>query len=64
MAMTFDVPSITCKGCADEITGVLKTADPEAKVEVDIEKKTVSVESEMAEASARQAIVSAGHKVK
>ncbi|MGF1516113.1 MAG: heavy-metal-associated domain-containing protein [Elainellaceae cyanobacterium] len=64
MAMTLNVPSITCQGCADTITEVLKTADPNATVDVDVEKKTVSLESEMAESSARQAIVSVGHEVK
>lgn len=64
MTMTFNVPSITCQGCADTITEVLKTADPEAKVAVDVENKTVSVDSTMAESSARQAIISVGHEVK
>ncbi|MGF1538367.1 MAG: heavy-metal-associated domain-containing protein [Elainellaceae cyanobacterium] len=64
MAMTFNVPSITCQGCADTITEVLKAADPEAKIDVDVDKKTVSIDSGMAESSARQAIVSVGHEVK
>ncbi|MGB3612828.1 MAG: heavy-metal-associated domain-containing protein [Elainellaceae cyanobacterium] len=64
MATTFTVPSITCQGCADTITEALKTADPAAKIDVDVENKAVSVESEMAEASMRQVIVSVGHEVK
>lgn len=63
MQTTFNVPTITCSGCADAITKVIKTADEQADISVDVDNKTVQVTSEMSEASVRQAIVSAGHEV-
>ncbi|NEP18047.1 MAG: heavy-metal-associated domain-containing protein [Leptolyngbya sp. SIO4C1] len=63
MKTTFKVPSMACSGCVDAITKVIKTADEQASVDIDLEKKTVQVDSEMSEASVRQAIVSSGHTV-
>ncbi len=63
MSVTIQVPSIKCEGCADTITQEIKVHDENAKVSVDIENKTVEVDSEMSESSVRQAIEIAGHKV-
>lgn len=63
MSMTLNVPSIKCEGCADTITKEIKVHDAEAKVNVDVEKKTVEVDSGMSEASVKQAITAAGHEV-
>lgn len=61
--MQFNVPSIACEGCAKTITEEILTHEPEAKVDVDVTGKTVSVESKASEASIRQMIVSVGHRV-
>ena len=61
--MKLKVPSISCEGCAETITQAIKVADSNARVEVDVTAKTVSVESEMSDASVRQVIVGAGHEV-
>ncbi len=63
MSMTIQVPSIKCEGCADSITEEIKVHDENAKVTVDIENKTVEVDSDMSESSIKQAIEIAGHKV-
>ena len=63
MTMTLNVPSIKCEGCSDTITKEIKVHDENAKVNVDIEKKTVEVDSNMAEESVKQAIAAAGHEV-
>ena len=63
MSMTLKVPSIKCEGCADTITKEIKVHDPEANVNVDVEGKTVEVDSKMSEASVKQAIQVAGHEV-
>ncbi|MEB3356452.1 MAG: heavy-metal-associated domain-containing protein [Synechococcales bacterium] len=62
--MKFDVPTVVCQGCVDTITSVIKVADPQASVDVSIDQKTVSVDTEMSESSVRQAITSVGHEVK
>ncbi|MGB3787247.1 MAG: heavy-metal-associated domain-containing protein [Phormidesmis sp.] len=63
MSMTLSVPSIKCDGCAEAITKEIKVHDTDATVKVDIEGKTVEVDSEMSESSVKQAITAAGHKV-
>ena len=63
MTLTLSVPSIKCDGCADAITKEIKVHDAEATVNVDVEKKTVEVDSGMSESSVKQAITAAGHKV-
>ncbi|MGF1478240.1 MAG: heavy-metal-associated domain-containing protein [Cyanophyceae cyanobacterium] len=63
MAMQLKVPSIVCQGCADEITKEIKTHEPNATVNVDVEKKVVTVETGASEESIRQAIAAVGHQV-
>ncbi|HEY9873458.1 MAG TPA: heavy-metal-associated domain-containing protein [Candidatus Obscuribacterales bacterium] len=63
MALQLKVPSIACSGCADTITEAIATVDSDAKVNVDVTAKTVSVESQASEASIKQAIVATGHTI-
>lgn len=62
-SLEMKVPSIVCQGCADAIREVIKTADSEAKVSVDVDRKTVDVETTMSVSSVRQAIASINHQV-
>lgn len=63
MALKLSVPTIVCEGCADTITEAITTVDSDAKVEVDVKTKTVTLESEAAPESFKQAIVATGHKI-
>ncbi|MGD1864593.1 MAG: heavy-metal-associated domain-containing protein [Phormidesmis sp.] len=63
MTMTLSVPSIKCGGCAETITKEIKVHDANAKVSVDVENKTVEIDSGMSESSVKQAITAAGHAV-
>ncbi len=63
MTMQLKVPSITCEGCAETITKEILTHEPEAKVDVDIEKKVVKVDTKASESSVKQMIVAVGHTV-
>lgn len=63
MALKLSVPTIVCEGCADTITEAITTVDSDAKVEVDVKSKTVTLESEAAPESFKQAIVATGHKI-
>ena len=63
MSMTFKVPSIMCEGCGDTITKEIKVHDENADVKVNVEQKTVEVDSEMSESSVQQAITATGHKL-
>lgn len=61
--MQFKVPSIVCEGCADTITKEIKTSEPNAKVDVDLKEKIVTVETGASEESVRQMITAVGHTV-
>lgn len=61
--ITLNVPSIKCDGCAEVITNEIKANDPQAKVEVDVENKTVKVETTAQETSVKDMITAAGHTV-
>ncbi|AFZ43544.1 heavy metal transport/detoxification protein [Halothece sp. PCC 7418] len=58
-----NVPSIKCDGCAEAITNEIKSHDPNAKIDVDVENKIVKVETTVQETAVREMINSAGHTV-
>ncbi|MEQ9552070.1 heavy-metal-associated domain-containing protein [Coleofasciculus sp. G1-WW12-02] len=62
-SMKFNVPSIACDACAKTISEGIHTHEPEAKVNVDVAGKTVSVETEASPESIKQMITAVGHKV-
>ncbi len=63
MALKLKVPSIKCEGCAAKISESIKVMEPSAKVDVDVNSKTVTVDSGASSESIKQAIVSAGHQI-
>lgn len=63
MALKLKVPDISCDGCAETITESIHTMEPDAKVDVDVQAKTVTVEAAASEETIKQAIVAAGYKI-
>ena len=63
MALKLKVPNIACDGCVETITESIRIVEPDAKVDVDVKDKTVTVESEASEESIKQAIVAAGYTI-
>ena len=63
MALKLKVPNISCSGCAETITESIKTMEPDAKIDVDVDAKTVTVESAASEETIKQAITAAGYTV-
>ncbi len=59
--MEFKVPSIACQDCADTIIQEIKTHEPHATVNVDIEKKIVKVDTKASEESVKQMMTAVGH---
>ena len=55
------VPQMTCGHCASTIEKAVKSVDPEAKVQVDLGEKTVSVETTAEEKSVKDSIATAGY---
>ncbi|KAB8320567.1 heavy-metal-associated domain-containing protein [Tolypothrix campylonemoides VB511288] len=63
MALKMTVPNIACADCVHSITESIRTVEPDAKVDVDVKAKTVTVEAQSSEESIKQAIVAAGYTV-
>jgi copper chaperone len=63
MILQLTVPSMACGACADTIAKAVATLDPTATVQADPKTKRVSVETQVAEDSVKQAIAAAGYPV-
>jgi copper chaperone len=63
MALKLNVPNIACEDCAAKITNSIHVMEPDAKVDVDVNAKTVSIESAASEESIKQIIVAAGYQI-
>jgi len=61
--MKFNVPTIDSSDAAQKLQEVILTSEPEAKVEIDSDAKTVVINSKASEETFKQLIVAAGHKV-
>lgn len=55
------VEKMTCGGCAARVTRAVQAVDDEAKVTVDLPRKTVLIESDIDAASLARAITEAGY---
>ncbi|MBH8573622.1 heavy-metal-associated domain-containing protein [Nostocaceae cyanobacterium CENA369] len=63
MSLKLKVPNIACEDCAGTIRDSIHVMEPDAKVDVDVNSKTVTVESQASEESIKQAIVAAGYHI-
>ena len=61
--MQFNVPTIDSSEAAKELKETILTSEPEAKVEVDLDSKMVTINSEASEETFKELIVAAGHKI-
>ena len=43
--MQFQIDNMTCGGCAKSVTKAIHSVDPQAKVDIDLPQKRVTVES-------------------
>lgn len=63
MALKLNVPTLNSPEAAEELKETILTSEPDAKVEVDVERKTVTVEAKASEETFKQLITAAGHKI-
>lgn len=63
MTMKFKVPSMVCEGCTTTVKEAILTHEPNAKVEIDLNSKQVTVDTEASEESIKQVITAVGHTV-
>ncbi len=62
MMFRFEIPGMTCGGCARSITKAIQGIDAQAKVETDIPGRRVTVKSRADSASLIAAIKEAGYE--
>lgn len=63
MALKLKVPTISGSEAVEDIKRTIKTSEPDAQVDVDVEAKTVTVESGASEETIKQLIVATGHQI-
>ncbi|BAY41332.1 heavy metal transport/detoxification protein (plasmid) [Nostoc sp. NIES-2111] len=63
MSIKLTVPNIKGDDCAQKITESIKTMESDAQVDVDINAKTVTVESQASEETIKQIVQSAGYAI-
>lgn len=68
MALKLKVSNLACDKCAETISQSIHTMMPDAKVDIDVNAKTVTVDSVdfetiASEESIKQVIVAAGYKI-
>ena len=61
--MQFNVPTMDSSEAANELKETILTSEPNAKVEVDLDSKTVTINSEASEETFKELIVATGHKI-
>jgi copper chaperone len=57
----FHVPGMNCGGCLRAITRAIEALDPQARVEADVEARTIKVISAESEASLLNALSNGGY---
>lgn len=63
MTINLKVPSMVCEGCVTAVKDAILGHEPNAKVDIDLDTKKVSVDTEASEASIKQVITAVGHTV-
>ncbi|MBD2092442.1 cation transporter [Microcoleus sp. FACHB-1515] len=63
MALKLTVPSMTSEDVAKSIVETIKTTEPDAKVDVDLDAKTITIESAASEETMKQLITATGHSI-
>ncbi|MDZ8186161.1 MAG: heavy-metal-associated domain-containing protein [Nostoc sp. ChiSLP02] len=63
MTIQLKVPNIKGNDCAKKITQSIQTMESDAKVDVNVDSKTVTVDTAASEESIKQIIQSAGFKI-
>jgi copper chaperone len=63
MTVQLNVPDMACGACSATITKAVTTLDSTAIVDADLKTKWVKIETQVDEASLREAIAAAGYTI-
>ena len=59
--VTFQIPGMTCGGCARAITNAVHDLDPKARIDADVIKREIKVASTVAADEIVRALANAGY---
>lgn len=54
--MQFEIPNMTCGGCARGVTAIIKSLDENAQININLDTKQVEVNTDLPEAKVREAL--------
>jgi copper chaperone len=63
MALKLSVPTLDHPGAIEAIKGVIQTAEPDAKVDIDQTAKIVTIDAKASEETFKQLIEAAGYPI-
>jgi copper chaperone len=63
MALKLHVPDLETPEDAEEIRDTILTHEPDAKVDIDVDQKIITVEAKASEETFKQAITAAGFEI-
>lgn len=63
MALKLNVPTLDSAEQAQTIKETILTSEPDAKVDIDVDRKTITIEAKASEETFKQLIVASGHKI-
>lgn len=61
-AIVLDVKGMTCQGCVNAVTRIIKKNDPQADVKIDLQSGRVEAQSALAADALAKAISAAGYE--
>jgi copper chaperone len=63
MALQLKVPTLNSSDAARDLKETILTSEPDAKIDVNLDQKTVTIETKASEETVKQIISAAGHQV-
>lgn len=63
MTLQLKVSSMACSACSNTITNAVMAIDPTATVQADLKTKQVKIETQLSEATIKNAVEAAGYPV-
>lgn len=61
-SIVLDVKGMTCQGCVNAVTRIIKKSDPQADVKIDLQSGRVEAQSALAADTLAKAISAAGYE--
>jgi copper chaperone len=63
MALKFQVSTLENQQAAQDLRQLILTSEPQADVDVDVQARTVTIDSQASEETFKELIVAAGHEI-